>query len=51
MVAEKVSKAKYALGEKNGVLDWFFEFGFDRFLDSENRKFYRTLRIGSTADS
>jgi hypothetical protein len=35
------------MGEENGLLDWFLKFGFDCILDSKNRKFYVTLRIGS----
>lgn len=46
MVAEEISAAKYALGKKDGVLDGFFKSGSYCFLDSENRKFSRTLRIG-----
>ena len=47
MAAEEISATKYALGKKDGVLDWFFKSGSYCFLDSENRKFSRTLRIGS----
>ena len=47
MVTEEISKSQYPLGAKNGVLDWVFKLGFDCVLDSKNRKFYRTLRIGS----
>lgn len=47
MATKKISKVEYSLGKKNGLLDWLFEPRSDSFLDSENRKFYRTLRIGS----
>ncbi len=47
MVTEKISQVEYSLGKKNGLLDRHFEPRIDSFLDSENRKFLATLRIGS----
>ena len=47
LFTEKISESQYPLGAKNEVLDWVFKLGFDCILDSRNRKFYRTLRIGS----
>ncbi len=47
MATEKISEIEYSLGEKNTILDWFFELGSHCVLDAENWKFFRTLRIGS----
>lgn len=47
MATEKISEVEYSLGKKNGVLEWLFESKLDLFLDTENRKFSWTLRIGS----
>ncbi len=47
MATEKISEIEYSLGEKNTILDRFFELGSHCVLDAENWKFFRTLRIGS----
>jgi len=47
VVTKEISKSQHSLGEKNGVLDRVFKLGFDCILDSGNRRFSRTLRIGS----
>ena len=47
MATEKISEIEYPLGKKSGVLEWLFESKLDLFLDTENRKFFGTLRIGS----
>ncbi len=48
MATEKISEIEYSLGEKNTILDRFFELGSHCVLDAENWKFFRTLRIGSS---